>query len=59
MRGSIRKVFGLGLLGILLAMPVIVAQQQGGRKGGGKNGGGRKAGKPGKKAPGKGGRGGN
>ena len=59
MRGLIRKIFGLSLLGILLAMPVIVAQQRGGRKGGSKSGGGRKAGKPGKKAPSKGGRGGN
>ncbi len=36
MRGSIRKVLGLGLLGILLATPVLLAQRTGagGRKGG-------------------------
>jgi hypothetical protein len=62
MRGFMRKVLGLGLFGILLTTPVLLAQRQlgGGRKGvSGKKGGGRKAGGAGKKAPTKGGRGGN
>jgi hypothetical protein len=55
MRGSIRKVLGLGLLGIMLATPAIVMAQGHGKKGGAGHGGG----KAGKKGPTKGGRGGN
>jgi hypothetical protein len=60
MRGSIRKVLGLGLLGILLATPVLLAQRTGaGSRKGGSHSGGRRGGKAGKKAPSKGGRGSN
>jgi hypothetical protein len=59
MRGFIRKVLGLGLLGVLLAMPVLLAQRPtGGQKSGGKKGG-KRGGQAGKKAGTKGGRGGN
>jgi hypothetical protein len=56
MRGLIRKVLGLGLLGALLAMPVLLAQRPvgGSHKGGGKKGG-KRGGKAGKRAPAKGG----
>ena len=54
---SLRRILGLGLLGIMLATPLMysapqAAQQRGGKKGGGSKRGG------GKKAPRKGGRGG-
>ena len=54
---SLRRIFGLGLLGIMLATPLMysapqAAQQRGGKKGGGSKRGGNK------KAPRKGGRGG-
>jgi hypothetical protein len=56
MRGMIRKVLGLGLLSVLLAVPVLLAQRPvgGGGRGGAKKGGGRR-GKAGKKAPTRGG----
>ena len=44
MRGSIRKILGLGLLGVMLATPVMMAQ---GRKGGKAGHGGGKSGKKG------------
>jgi hypothetical protein len=58
MRGMIRKVLGLGLLSVLLAVPVLLAQRPvaGGGRGGARKGGGRHR-KAGKKAPTKGGRG--
>jgi hypothetical protein len=59
MRGMIRKVLGLGLLSVLLAVPVLLAQRPVGRggSGGGRSGGRRGGSKGGKKAPTKGGRG--
>ena len=59
MRGSIRKILGLGLLGILLVTPVLLAQRTGAGGRGGSKSGGRKGGKAGKKAGTKGGRGSN
>jgi hypothetical protein len=54
---SLRRILGLGLLGIMLATPLMYSAPQGGhqKKGGGR-GGNRKGG--GKKAPTRGGRGG-
>jgi hypothetical protein len=58
MRRTIRKVLGLGLLGMMLATPIVMAQRQVGGKKGAKKGS-SKGGKAGKGAPTKGGRGGN
>jgi hypothetical protein len=54
---SIRRILGLGLLGVMLATPVMYSAPQGGRqkKGGSRKGGGRRGG--GKKAPSRGGSG--
>jgi hypothetical protein len=60
MRGSFRKVLGFGLLGLMLALPAIMAQPGQGKKGGRGGGASHGKGKAGKKAPTKGGgRGGN
>lgn len=60
MRSSLRKILGLGVLGCMLATPVLLAQRPVGKKGGGGRSGGHKGGKAGgKKAPTKGGKGGN
>jgi hypothetical protein len=55
---SLRRILGFGLLGIMLATPLMYAAPQGGQhKKGQRRGGGNKRG-GGKKAPTKGGRGG-
>jgi hypothetical protein len=54
---SLRRILGFGLLGIMLATPVMYSAPQGGqKKGGARKGGSRKGGA--KKAPTRGGRGG-
>jgi hypothetical protein len=44
---SFRRFLGLGLLGVMLATPLVISAQQGGgpRKGGKRKGGGKKGGK--------------
>ena len=55
---SLRRILGLGLLGIMLAAPLMYAAPQGAQQRKGNKGGGRGKRGGGKKAPRKGGRGG-
>jgi hypothetical protein len=54
---SLRRILGLGLLGMMLATPLVYSAPQGAQQRKGKKGGGSKRG-GGKKAPKRGGRGG-